>query len=169
MADASFACELYGHATSYDDLQAQMHERYDSGVFEPHMDKSWKFSVECINNHATDKRARSVINSFGWIGLRGKIDLKTPEVEYVILEDYKHVTIHTKEARLERDGNFQEVYFGRRVGMSRARPLITTLEVKSRAFFGNTSMESEMGLLMAGQALVSARVGFVHPASHLSS
>jgi tRNA (guanine10-N2)-methyltransferase len=67
----------------------------------------------------------------------------------------KYVTIHTKEARLERDGHFQEVYFGRRIGFSRARPLITAHEVKSRAFFGNTSMESEMGLLMAGQACVS--------------
>lgn len=43
--------------------------------------------------------------------------------------------------------------------MSRARHLITVQDVKHRAFFGNTSMESEMGLLMAGQAMVSARIG----------
>lgn len=33
--------------------------------------------------------------------------------------------------------------------------MIKAHEVKHRAFYGNTSMESEMGLLQAGQALVS--------------
>lgn len=37
-----------------------------------------------------------------------------------------------------------------------ARLLIKKFEVKERAFYGNTSMESEMSLLMAGQTLVSA-------------
>lgn len=83
----SFACELYAHATTYDDLQTQMHAKAAEGVFEPFMDKSWKIAVECVNNHATDKRSLSVINSFGWVGLRGKIDLKKPECEFVILED----------------------------------------------------------------------------------
>lgn len=36
-----------------------------------------------------------------------------------------------------------------------ARLLIKKFEVKERAFYGNTSMESEMSLLMAGQTLVS--------------
>ncbi|GMK59924.1 hypothetical protein CspeluHIS016_0901410 [Cutaneotrichosporon spelunceum] len=147
-----FACELYAHTQTYEELQVAMRERAAEGVFEPYMDKSWKIAVECVNNHATDRRSLDVINSFGWIGLRGKIDLRKPQCELVVLEDYKHATIHTKEARLERDGKFQDVYFGRRIGFSRARPLINAHEVKHRAFFGNTSMESEMGLLMAGQA-----------------
>lgn len=66
--------------------------------------------------------------------------------------------MHTKEARVARDGTFREVFFGRRVGVSRARPLINTFDIKQRAFFGNTSMESEVGLLMAGQTLVGAFV-----------
>lgn len=37
-----------------------------------------------------------------------------------------------------------------------ARLLIKKFEVKERAFYGNTSMESEMSLLMAGQTLVSS-------------
>lgn len=63
------------------------------------------------------------------------------------------MTIHTKEARLKRDGKFQHVYFGKRVGVSRARPIINVQDIKKRAFFGNTSMEAEMGLLTAGQTL----------------
>jgi hypothetical protein len=40
-----------------------------------------------------------------------------------------------------------------------ARLLIKKFEVKERAFYGNTSMESEMSLLMAGQTLVSPCFG----------
>lgn len=63
------------------------------------------------------------------------------------------MTIHTKDERLKRDGKFEHVYFGKRVGVSRARPLINVHDIKKRAFFGNTSMEAEMGLLTAGQTL----------------
>lgn len=42
------------------------------------------------------------------------------------------------------------------MGFSRARPVINVQDIKQRAFYGNTSMEAEMGLLLAGQALVGA-------------
>jgi tRNA (guanine10-N2)-methyltransferase len=43
----------------------------------------------------------------------------------------------------------------RQIGFSTARPLIINYDIKARAFYGNTSMEAEMGFLLAGQALVS--------------
>ena len=74
------------------------------------------------------------------------------------------------------DGNFIAVYFGRLVrftshgsGSQRphcirrsalqltdgsARPLIRTFDVKMREYYGNTSMDAEISLLMANQALV---------------
>ncbi len=87
VANISFACELYAHANTYEELQEAMRARAAEGIFEPHMDKRWKIAVECVNHHATDRRSLDVINSFGWIGLRGKIDLKKPECELVVLED----------------------------------------------------------------------------------
>jgi hypothetical protein len=36
-----------------------------------------------------------------------------------------------------------------------ARPLIKAFDVKKRQYFGNTSMEAEISLLMANQTLVS--------------
>jgi hypothetical protein len=36
-----------------------------------------------------------------------------------------------------------------------ARPLIRTFDVKKRQYFGNTSMEAEVSLLMANQTLVN--------------
>lgn len=41
-----------------------------------------------------------------------------------------------------------------KIGHSRARSLINTHAIKTREYYGNTSMESEMGFLMAGQTLV---------------
>jgi len=85
------------------------------------------------------------------------------------------VSAHTHEHRLSREGEFIKVYFGRRVGLARsgkryckltrqigfskARPLIAKHDIKQRTFYGNTSMEAEMGFLMAGQALVSPSIG----------
>ena len=41
-----------------------------------------------------------------------------------------------------------------------ARPLAKTFDVKKRVYYGNTSMEAEMSLLMANQTLVCL---FSHP------
>ena len=38
--------------------------------------------------------------------------------------------------------------------MGLARPLVKTFDVKKRVYFGNTSMEAEMSLLMANQTVV---------------
>jgi len=75
--------------------------------------------------------------------------------------------------RSEDDGKFSHVYFGKLVrfplNVMRAwtslepqigeegetRQLITMFDVKKRVFYGNTSMEAEISLLMANQAQVS--------------
>ena len=75
------------------------------------------------------------------------------------------------------DGNFIAVYFGRLVRFfshntlsgrphrvhrlvlyqlaeGSARSLIRTFNIKTREYYGNTSMDAELSLLMANQALV---------------
>lgn len=44
-------------------------------------------TVDAVNNRVRDERSREVINMFHWTGLRGKIDLKKPQTEYMVLED----------------------------------------------------------------------------------
>ena len=75
------------------------------------------------------------------------------------------------------DGEFKQAYFGRlvrlifdaplvcpsstviithwQVAEGTARTLIRTFDVKKREYFGNTSMEAEISLLMANQTQVS--------------
>ncbi|THU79673.1 hypothetical protein K435DRAFT_973066 [Dendrothele bispora CBS 962.96] len=50
---------------------------------------------------------------------------------------------------------FRQVYFGRLIEEGSVRVLIKTFDVKKRNYFGNTSMESEVSLLMANQTLAS--------------
>ena len=81
--------------------------------------------------------------------------------------------------KYEGDGQFRQVFFGRLVCLfdcwalilevtsmscfptipkleeGSARQLISKFNVKQRVYYGNTSMESEMSLLMANQALVN--------------
>ncbi|CAD6569288.1 MAG: hypothetical protein TREMPRED_005174 [Tremellales sp. Tagirdzhanova-0007] len=145
------ASRLYTQASSYDELHANLKQRLH--LFEPDMDRTFKLSVECSHHKIPGQRHLRTIDSFSYIALKGRTDLRHPEVEFLIFEDYDWATMHKHEQRLDRDGRFRTVYFARRIGQSRARPLMMAHSVKSRAFYGNTSMDSEMGFLLAGQAL----------------
>jgi hypothetical protein len=48
-----------------------------------------------------------------------------------------------------------------------ARPLIKTFDVKKRQYFGNTSMEAEISLLMANQTLVRPHFIITLPPGHV--
>ena len=74
------------------------------------------------------------------------------------------------------DGSFRQLYFGRlarplftelhvyhrlnatQIAEGSARHLIQMFDVKRRAYFGNTSMEAEISLIMANQALVRCHI-----------
>ena len=78
--------------------------------------------------------------------------------------------------RGEDKGNLRQIFFGRSVRLlfsprlcaklllqiveGTARTLVHTFDVKKRAYFGNTSMEAEISLLMANQSLVSFHESF---------
>lgn len=87
VSDSSAANRLYAHSTTYEDLHEQLKRLKEEGIFEPDMGKSWKVIVDGINNRITDKRMRDVVMGLGFIGLDGKIALKNPDVELVVLED----------------------------------------------------------------------------------
>ncbi|ORY25087.1 S-adenosyl-L-methionine-dependent methyltransferase [Naematelia encephala] len=147
--------ELYAQAETYDDLHAQLRERPD--LFDEYRQRTFKITPEAANYHFIGSRPLEIVKSFAYLDMRGGVELENPEVDFVVFEDYDSETIHTHEQRLARDGRFRTVYFGRRIGFSRARPLVKEQSVKTRAYYGNTSMEAEMGFLMANQTL--ARTG----------
>ncbi|KAJ7045462.1 S-adenosyl-L-methionine-dependent methyltransferase [Mycena alexandri] len=115
-------------------------------------DTSFKFLVTAYNHKIPQRRQRDVVESFSYMAFAGKIDMKNPQIVLGCFEEYDSST----GLRQDRDSKFRQVYFGRLVIDGSARALIKMFDVKKRLYYGNTSMESEVSLLMANQALASS-------------
>ncbi|KAL1695610.1 hypothetical protein GGG16DRAFT_45197 [Schizophyllum commune] len=160
--------EFYAQGSTYEELHAN--NRNARPFWEKYVpDTSFKFEISGFNHTIPKARQRDVVESFGYMDMLGKIDLKNPEIVMTVYEECSSalVTHHifspldkrrddTPRDRLEGDGHFMQVYFGRLVQEGSARLLIHKFDVKKRAFFGNTSMEAEISLLMANQTLASS-------------
>ncbi|KAL1744769.1 S-adenosyl-L-methionine-dependent methyltransferase [Schizophyllum fasciatum] len=151
--------EFYAQGSTYEELHKT--NRDAKPLWERYVpDTSFKFEISGFNHTIPKARQRDVVESFGYMDMLGKIDLKNPEI---VMTVYEECAIHTDKRRddtprdkLEGDGKFLQVYFGRLVQEGSARLLIHKFDVKKRAFFGNTSMEAEISLLMANQTMASA-------------
>ncbi|ETW80532.1 hypothetical protein HETIRDRAFT_319345 [Heterobasidion irregulare TC 32-1] len=115
---------------------------------------SFKFCVLGYNQSIPQRRQREVIESFSYMDFRGKIDMKNPEIIMGCFEEYSD-THGTTRHKHEGDGKFREVFFGRLIEEGSARALVKKFDVKKRVYFGNTSMEAEISLLMANQTLAA--------------
>ncbi|KAI0821690.1 tRNA guanosine-2'-O-methyltransferase [Trametes gibbosa] len=146
-------CEFYARGRTYDELHlrnrscTQQWEKYATNT-------SFKFLVTAFNHTIPQWRQKDVVESFDYMDWQGKIDMKNPEVTLVCYEEYrdKHGTTRPKD---EGDGEFEEVWFGRLIETGSARNLVKKFDVKKRVYYGNTSMEAEISLLMANQTLAA--------------
>ncbi|EMD37313.1 hypothetical protein CERSUDRAFT_153886 [Gelatoporia subvermispora B] len=151
-------CEFYARGATYDEVHER--NRLCRPQWEQYIpDTSFKFVVAAYNHSIPQRRQKDVVESFSYMDFLGKIDMKTPEITMVVYEelgmlsdDDKHGTTREKH---EGDGEFREVFFGRLIEDGTARSLMKKFDVKKRVFYGNTSMEAEISLLMANQTLAS--------------
>ncbi|KAF8070698.1 tRNA guanosine-2'-O-methyltransferase [Lyophyllum atratum] len=145
--------EFYGQGSSYEELHACTRTNHALWArYIPHT--SFRFLVTAHNHKIPQSRQHAVVESFSYMGLLGKIDMKNPELLFGCFEEYssRNGIIRDKH---EGDGHFRQVYFGRLLEEGSARLLIGKFDVKKRAYYGNTSMESEISLLMANQTLAA--------------
>ncbi|KAI1795660.1 tRNA guanosine-2'-O-methyltransferase [Ganoderma leucocontextum] len=148
-----YICEFYARGKSYEEVHERNRTR--SSLWEKYIeDTSFKFLVTSFNHTIPQWRQKDVVESFSYMEFRGKIEMKNPGITLTVFEEYpdKHGTTREKT---EGDGEFDEVWFGRLIEVGSARPLAKTFDVKKRVYYGNTSMEAEMSLLMANQTLAS--------------
>ncbi|KAF5351856.1 hypothetical protein D9756_007701 [Leucocoprinus leucothites] len=149
--------EFYARGKTYDEVHDM--NRSNKHLWEKFIpDTSFKFNVAGFNHTIPQKRQRDVIESFSYMDFRGKIDMKNPEIKIACFEEYESRPAPANGSprkRCENDGQFKEVFFGRLIAEGTARQLIGVFDVKKRAYFGNTSMEAEISLLMANQTLAS--------------
>ncbi|KAI0085178.1 tRNA guanosine-2'-O-methyltransferase [Irpex rosettiformis] len=148
--------ELYATGKTYDEIHEQ--NKASKHLWEKYIqDTSFKFKVEAYNHSIPQRRQKEVVVAFSYMGWLGKIDMKNPEVTLYCFEEYrdKRGSSASLRHRHEGDGDFIQVYFGRLVAEGTARHLVKTFDVKKRSYYGNTSMEAEISLLMANQTLAS--------------
>ncbi|KAH9935695.1 tRNA guanosine-2'-O-methyltransferase [Fomitopsis serialis] len=145
-------CEFYGRGKTYEELHEQIRKNRERWSKYTH-DTSFKFSISAYNHTIPQRRMKDVIEGFSYMDFRGRIDMHSPEVVLACLKNRdKRGTIRHKH---EGDGDFEEVFFGRLIEEGTARPLVKTFDVKKRTYYGNTSMEAEISLLMANQTLAA--------------
>ncbi|KAJ1719398.1 hypothetical protein LPJ61_006314, partial [Coemansia biformis] len=107
---------------------------------------SFKFTVDSFGKSLTQAEKVAVIESFSFLGFEGPIRMKKPDAEFLVCEEYG-----------ESDGPIpheapKRIWFGRVVGRG-SRDLIDRFDVKKRNYLGNTTMDAELSLVMANQAL----------------
>ncbi|KAF7980758.1 hypothetical protein HWV62_36797 [Athelia sp. TMB] len=113
----------------------------------------FKYIVGGYNRGISQSRQREIIESFGYMDLLGKIDMKNPDVTFGCFEEYEdNRRLDTKQRTIP--GRLLQIYFGKLIAEGSARALVQKYDVKKRQYFGNTSMEAEISLLMANQTLV---------------
>ncbi|KAJ7096373.1 tRNA guanosine-2'-O-methyltransferase [Mycena epipterygia] len=149
-----YVYEFYAQGESYEELHvANNASRHLWSAYAENF--SFKFLVTSYNHKISESRQRDIVESFDYMGFMGKIDLRNPQIILGCFEEYD-TSAGLSVTRHDRDGRFRQVYFGRLVVEGSARALIKMFDVKKRLYYGNTSMESEISLLMANQALASS-------------
>uniref|UniRef100_A0A1A9W6M1 tRNA (guanine(10)-N(2))-methyltransferase TRMT11 n=1 Tax=Glossina brevipalpis TaxID=37001 RepID=A0A1A9W6M1_9MUSC len=109
-------------------------------------DTSFKITVETYNKHLSQKEKIERIESMDYLPLKGGVNLKQPDVEWWYAEFWGlDPTDVPKKPK--------DILFGQWLANGQ-RQLIKEISLKKRKFIGNTSMDAQLSLLMANQALV---------------
>ncbi|XP_023327823.1 tRNA (guanine(10)-N2)-methyltransferase homolog [Eurytemora carolleeae] len=102
---------------------------------------SFIINVETFMKKTSVKERIDKIETLDYVPIEGRVNLKTPDVEYSYLEfwglDHNNVPDHPLN-----------IFFGLKIGDGQ-RHLITKQSIKTRKFIGNTTMDAQLALLMA--------------------
>ncbi|CAE6343194.1 unnamed protein product [Rhizoctonia solani] len=146
--------ELWAYGTTYDVLHAM--NKCNRAIWDTdyYQSSRFRFNVMAYSHTISKERQRDIMNSFAYMGYQGKIDMNNPEFIMTCIEEYPDSHGWPRHKR-QVDGEFRQVVFGRLIAEGTARKLIAAFDVKKRSYYGNTSMEAEVSLLMANQTLAA--------------
>ncbi|KAG4305308.1 hypothetical protein PORY_001478, partial [Pneumocystis oryctolagi] len=133
--------ELWGASTCYSDLHSQLHQLAPK-LTHPFRNASFKFIVESVNKSHSIQYQLDLINSFAYFPFEGPISMNNPEQIYAILEEWDPCIPST----------LLRVFLGRQITTS-SRHAVGKFDLKKRQYIGNTSMDAELSLIAANQAL----------------
>lgn len=142
--------EHYSHSTNYGTfhtgLEKYVSENYSTLANLFGEDKTFKITVETYNKHLTQSDKVRKIEEFDYMPIKGSVDLKNPDTDWWYIEYYGTDPLHVPAEP-------ECTLFGKWIADGQ-RSVIKDLSLKKRKFIGNTSMDPQLSLLMANQALV---------------
>ncbi|KAI9597134.1 hypothetical protein BDF19DRAFT_470971 [Syncephalis fuscata] len=139
--------ELWAVQDNYDALHEEI--KLHPERWPDYKTTSFKFSVVVFGGTLPQKKQLEIIDSFSYLPFTGKIALNKPDVEFVVVEDYG-----LDFTRNELPENPHKLYMGRLVASSN-RDIVNRFDLKKRRYLSNTSMDAELSLVMANQALTA--------------
>uniref|UniRef100_A0A1B0ERY9 tRNA (guanine(10)-N(2))-methyltransferase TRMT11 n=1 Tax=Glossina morsitans morsitans TaxID=37546 RepID=A0A1B0ERY9_GLOMM len=142
--------KLWSHGKNYEIFHKNLNhfieqnQAHQSWLFKP--ETSFKITVETYNKHLSQREKIARIESLDYLPLKGVVDLQSPKVEWWYAEFWglDPTDVPNKP---------EDIFFGRWLANGQ-RHLIKEISLKNRKFIGNTSMDAQLSLLMANQALV---------------
>lgn len=175
--------EFYATGTTYDELHANIRS-LPTSTWTRYKDVSFKFSIDTFCGKRTMAQQREIVEGFGYLPFKGRIQLKNPDEEFVVFEEWELLTpeehsllnrgagsqatradpavdggadaADTDAIRLLPERKPRRLFFGRYVADSR-RDLIIKHDLKKRPYISTTSMDAELALVTA--SLAKARPG----------
>lgn len=79
-------CEFYARGRTYEELH-EANRRTASKWTDYIENTSFKFEVSAYNHSIPQRRQRDIVESFSYMALLGKIDMKNPQITFVCLEE----------------------------------------------------------------------------------
>lgn len=139
--------EYWGEGKTLEELHENVQSQPFFDVYkDAYRDNSFKFEFESYRGTSKANRVKQ-IESFAYLDFRGKIDLKSAEQTYTLIEEYKPVSDNVP-------GTVPiHLYFGRLVQRS-DRLAVEKYDLKKRPYKGTTSFEAELSLVSANIAQV---------------
>ena len=102
---------------------------------------------------SSSSRQRELIDSFSYLGFEGGVDLKHPNEQFTIFEEYDFLPYKTP-VHLASSRKPKRLYFGRWIRDS-SRYLVDIHDLKKRPYISTTSMDAELALVTANLALAA--------------
>ncbi|KAF5743920.1 tRNA (guanine(10)-N2)-methyltransferase [Tripterygium wilfordii] len=148
--------ELWGEGNSYGELEDAIRSYPDERKL-PYVnsESTFKITVDSFGKVMSFQEQNERIKSLAYIPFKGRVNLKTPDHKFYIIETDDYGSSNGLPPVVQR-----RIFFGREVGGADRR-LLPTYQLKSRTYLGPTAMDAEMAFLMANQAL-AAKGKFVY-------
>lgn len=139
--------EYWGEGENLDDLHRSIqsqsfYEQYKTS----YRKDTFKFEFESYRGTSKANRVKQ-IETFAYVGFQGKINMKSPQQVFTVIEEYKPISDNIP-------GSVPiKLYFGRLVQKS-DRLALEKYDLKKRPYKGTTSFEAELSLVSANIAQV---------------